>query len=52
VGGGKSPMGWKHSVRIRGTSRHLTSMAMEAYENRWGFPVCMLWFTIRQLFTF
>lgn len=29
--------GGKHSTGIRGTSRHLTSMAMEAYENRWGF---------------
>jgi len=30
-------MGGKHSTGIRGTSRHLTSMTMEAYENRWGF---------------
>jgi len=34
VRGGKLIIGWKHSIGIRGTSRHLTSMAMEDCGNR------------------
>jgi hypothetical protein len=35
--GGGTSLGWKHSAGIRGTSRNLTSMAMDDYEN-WCFP--------------